>query len=929
MGKPPLLVRTLLAKLKVSHNCDRLLQRHIALLEELNKAHSCEHPGTETDRLFESTYLHTHQDSIACSDCIDAVGICTQSCEWLGCNVSHTIQRKRFQVDTKSVPLPQIYFGCYGSANTVLQSGLDRDELAKEHHLIAFEMEGAGVWDIFPTIIVKSACDYADSHKHKNWQGYAAATAATVMKALLETLELPDHETSEDNPVLVPSPQLTLEGRDLVGRSDKKPIRMIPFTRDKDFTGRKEIVQKLLDGIENQVPTYQLRAGLVGMGGVGKSQIAIEFAYRLREVKPRHSIFWIHASTGARFVQEYQELAILVNISIPEQSTILDTVFRWLSDEDNGPWCLILDNVDDDTVFIQKRDDGKVLRDYLPTASHGSVIVTSRYKPAARNLVENNLIHEIEPMSTEESLALLGTRLSFDHSNGAAASELVETLGYLPLAIVHAGSYIQMRQPSITLSRYLRLLRKEHNQVRLLDASGLVDTRRDSSSNRTVTTTWHISFEFIKKAYPQAAELFSLLSMFDNQDISQELIRREDSREKSNRSDSEQSTDDDFDLEFEDNVAVLVNYSLLSVKSDGTSYKIHRIVQLSMVQWLKDHEQLSGYQSVSLRILAGLFPSGVYTTWAACQRLLPHARKILTYEFDEWLSEEKLMLMSKVGVYLDEAGAFYEAEKVLKTASGLAKARLGADHLTTLRITTNYAVVLHNMSRGTEAEGLMRATAAKYLDLQIENNESLRTQYLLGCVLLRQGKVEEATTLVQQCFQRSIEVLGSEHHTTVDLMVCLGCIAEERGEYEEAESFYRRAISHELAASGPLHVRIFGDRTAIGRVLMLQEKLEDAEMLLKDLLAADILDENHYQALAYQSVLAVVFMKQRRFEEAQVLLQKLLTEQRKTGIDVTGHRKTTSWLCNALEAQDKWEEALVLRLEVAENWSNYTEPMTK
>ena len=472
---------------------------------------------------------------------------------------------------------------------------------------------------------------------------------------------------------------------------------------------------------------------------------------------------------------------------MPEQSKILDTVLRWLSNEDNGPWCLILDNVDDDTVFTQQLDDGKILRDYLPIASHGSIIITSRYKPAARNLVENNLIYDIEPMSAEESLALLGTRLQLDHGNELAASELVEALGFLPLAIVHAGSYIQMRQPSITLSRYLRLFKKEHNQVRLLDASGLVDNRRDSSSNRTVSTTWHISFEFIKKAYPQAAELFSLLSMFDNQSISQELVQQgntneqqhADALEMNDGSGSEQSTDDDFDPDLEDKVTVLINYSLLSVKIDGMSYKIHRIVQLSMVQWLKDHRQLSGYQSKSLQILASLFPSGAYGTWATCQRLLPHAKKILTYELDKPMLEEKIMLMNQVGVYLDEVGAMSEAEKFLRTASDLGKAHLDANHLANLKVATNYALVLHTMQRYTEVEDLMRVTASKYLDLQIENDKSLRTQYCLGNALLDQGKVEEAAILIKECFRRSLEVLGSEHSTTVNLMVSLGSIAED------------------------------------------------------------------------------------------------------------------------------------------------------
>jgi nucleoside phosphorylase len=68
----------------------------------------------------------------------------------------------------------------------VIKSSEYRDQIAKEHNVIAFEMEGAGVWDEVPCIVIKGICDYADSHKSKLWQPFAAATAAAVAKALLE-----------------------------------------------------------------------------------------------------------------------------------------------------------------------------------------------------------------------------------------------------------------------------------------------------------------------------------------------------------------------------------------------------------------------------------------------------------------------------------------------------------------------------------------------------------------------------------------------------------------------------------------------------------------------------------------------------------------------------------------------------------------------
>src|SRR5438552_1247830 len=78
-----------------------------------------------------------------------------------------------------------IHFGRFGSANTMMKSGVDRDRIAKADEIIAFEMEGAGVLDQYPTIIIKAACDYADSHKNKDWQGYSAAMTAACLKIFL------------------------------------------------------------------------------------------------------------------------------------------------------------------------------------------------------------------------------------------------------------------------------------------------------------------------------------------------------------------------------------------------------------------------------------------------------------------------------------------------------------------------------------------------------------------------------------------------------------------------------------------------------------------------------------------------------------------------------------------------------------------------
>src|SRR5207237_7832259 len=90
-------------------------------------------------------------------------------CEDLGCESIMRVTRNRSM--GASTTQPMVHFGIIGSGNTVMKSGRHRDRMAQADGIIAFEMEGAGVWDYFPGIVIKGVCDYADSHKRKGWQG--------------------------------------------------------------------------------------------------------------------------------------------------------------------------------------------------------------------------------------------------------------------------------------------------------------------------------------------------------------------------------------------------------------------------------------------------------------------------------------------------------------------------------------------------------------------------------------------------------------------------------------------------------------------------------------------------------------------------------------------------------------------------------------
>ncbi|KAJ5813586.1 uncharacterized protein N7503_000336 [Penicillium pulvis] len=208
LGRAPKHIRSLLAICETKLSRGRLERSAAIHLQKIQSSPSqrwdreqYQYPGAAEDKLFRPDYRHKHHVSSYCL-CAEShesyVSICKESrdlsCDDLGCDNDYLVPRKRLELKRKleqegrsqEAQAPSIFVGRIGSGDTVVKSGEDRDRIAKSHGVIAFEMEGAGIWDELPCIVVKAVCDYADSHKNKIWQDFAAATAASVTKALLE-----------------------------------------------------------------------------------------------------------------------------------------------------------------------------------------------------------------------------------------------------------------------------------------------------------------------------------------------------------------------------------------------------------------------------------------------------------------------------------------------------------------------------------------------------------------------------------------------------------------------------------------------------------------------------------------------------------------------------------------------------------------------
>ena len=323
-----------------------------------------------------------------------------------------------------------------------------------------------------------------------------------------------------------------------------------------------------------------------------------------------------------------------------------------------GKWILVLDNVDDDELLrkplvtrmevqanTQRHAPTQPPLRYLLESSNGSIIITSRNKGVASEIVghKKNLI-DVRPMNTAEALVLMRTKLD-ECAEGDELVQLVEELEFMPLAIVQAASYIAHRSPRCSALQYLTNLRQSDRQAtKLLHQEGK-NIDRDWEAKNSILLTWQISFDHIRRVRQSAADLLSLMSFFDWQGIPEDLLWVQDidrnheplgfPQDVGNRSSDEGmdcSSEPDVEDDFESDIAILRDYSFITSGKDSMVFTMHRLVQLTVRTWLKTYGLEEEWKERFIKTLYGEFPTGQYENWERCRSLFPHVRSAVLHQ---------------------------------------------------------------------------------------------------------------------------------------------------------------------------------------------------------------------------------------------------------------------------------------------------------
>ncbi len=382
---------------------------------------------------------------------------------------------------------------------------------------------------------------------------------------------------------------------------------MIPVPRNPLFTGREIQLRE----IHTYLSASRGRAlMLYGLGGIGKTQIALEYAYRYAQ--DYTAIFWIAAEAVASIRGSFLQIAEC--LALPEcqetdQARIIASVQRWLALHQD--WLLIWDNIE--TV--------EVLAPFLPPAQHGSMLLTTRLQ----NLGTLALSLELPPMQPDEGTLLLLRRAtlldltsvrdpqdslrSIAPAEYAPAQELVMQLGGLPLALDQVGAYLE--EVHCSLSDCLQLYHS--HSISLLKRRGRVIINHPEP----VATTWLRSFGRVEQANG-ATDLLHLCTFLHPEAIPEEIFSVGGiylgERLASLAADP---------LRLHEAIAMLYAHSLIKRDIKEHTLSIHRLVQLVLREGMSEQERLQWQQRV-IKCLDVLFPEVTATHWKQCERLLPH-----------------------------------------------------------------------------------------------------------------------------------------------------------------------------------------------------------------------------------------------------------------------------------------------------------------
>ncbi|KAI0442909.1 hypothetical protein F4803DRAFT_550628 [Xylaria telfairii] len=692
---------------------------------------------------------------------------------------------------------------------------------------------------------------------------------------------------------------------------------------------------------------------LYGLGGIGKTQLAV--AYMKRYKDSYSAIFWFNIKDENSIKQSFARIEHQIKQRHPSASyvgnadkdanpdqTIAD-VKAWLNLPNNTRWLLVYDNYDNPKLPNNGDSAAVDIQKYLPEVYQGSVLVTTRSSQVEighgiRMQKMRNVSDSLEILSATSKRTGLG--------DDPDAISLARELDGLPLALATAGAYLE--QTSTTFASYLNLYRD--SWVRLQTST----PRLGSYADRTLHSTWQLSYDQIQRQNGNSAALLRLWAYFDNQDVWLELLQ---SHKKHSIPWIHEVTKDE--LSFTDAIRTLINYGLVEVDHsvdeliESRGYSVHSCVY-SWITHVLNQEWSIDLAKYAIKCVASHFSEQEsYKQWFVQRRLLQHASKYSDAILDTIIEDQEAWIYRQLGnlqryhhklekakelydraLQADEKisginhpstlaslhciGVLYlvsekwkEAEEVLQRQLSIAQ-KAGCVDWQTLNIMIALGRSYREQSLLKEAEDMLQQTLQSAEEHHPGSRWVLHTLQELGLVYEKQGKPKEAEEMLQGVLKSTEEALGTDHMATVRAVWNLAYIFYRQGKLGDAQKLYRRAIQSYQKTLGPNHTSTLRAVNNLGGVLYKQGELEEAKEICRQAIQGyqKTLGPNHILTLNAVNNLGGVLYKQGELEEAEETCRQLIQGYQKTlGPNHTSTLRAVHNLGGVLYKQGELEEA--------------------
>ncbi|GIK07159.1 hypothetical protein Aspvir_002814 [Aspergillus viridinutans] len=855
LNKPPSVLLTAIADLESNHllGKSQIPQFLTKIVDDYPDLEQFVYPGVEDDQLFAAEYEHVPAET-TCEDC----------------DASRVVARK-----PRRSTNPRIHYGLIASGNQVIKHALTRDRLGKQFGILCFEMEAAGLMDNFPCLAVRGICDYSDTHKHKQWQAYAAATAAACAKDLLVVASVAHTKQT-------PTVQKILS-------QDESAFRL-PFDMDSmpavhHFVGRQGDLDALWTDLSPDQGQMRKVVALHGPSGMGKSQLALQFA-RLHK-DDFTAVVWLDARSRQTVTRSlarvYVNLPDIKTLGEPQSQKEMENrakqVLKWLETPENSKWLLIFDNVPHALGEGRVDDEGYDIRSFFPQVDRGSIIITARLLQAGElgrpRLVEKMAEGEALQLLTGESDAVL----KVGKDGWRTKADLLRLLGQLdgrPLAIVLASAV--MRSTGWSVSTYLHSY--EQIQADLKVNSGTLP-----SCDRESLTAILVAFNRTRDTDPVAANVLRLLSYFGPDPVWFELLHS---------GASNPDMPDWFCRIVASKGALrpaidrLEDLALIETDRTRETYSMHALIRhacrhVQKISTAEKDREFVAIALVSLGVATSQLPLGESHLQ---QRLLPHVNQMLQlvdHRPDDSYSPAVLKALNELGLF------YWNQGKPSQAASMFHAAVAGYDHLdqpdklndpSFLLSLHRLGIAYQKQNRFHDAERAFQRALDGYRSLR--GPTDISTVELSSCLAScyqSQNKLAEAERLFSQALQGYELTRGPHDRVTLVTLNQLGAVYHAANKPAAAETVFQRALRTAETLRGPNDSSALEATYNLGVLYRTQGRLPEAEKMLTRALHGfeKTLAPDHLSALRTAHALALVYKDQSKLAQARALGQRVVT----------------------------------------------------